>query len=914
MREIFSKLYDEINTRNLMDNTEKMLRAELGQTFRDYHQAVSCAKSLMQQAGLEKIEVINFPADGKTVYQDKRMPIGWQATVGKLTIHKSAAPFPDPVVADYQRHSFHLIKGSVSAPASGRYARIITEAQLFSGEDAQGALVMADPLAFAWPDLLKSALDLGALGIISDHLVGRYETPDALQWANACTEGSHWHIQSEDRPFISFSVSPRTGDLIRQAASCGELVALVECDGKRVRERLPMVTGILPGRSRRELWVVSHLFEPMSNDNSSGVAASIEMARAIKQLAATKRIPQLNFTLRLVFAMEFYGFAAYAEKRGGWLGDQTIGAINTDAMPITEGAPINAYLAPPRAPFFGDYLMETLLDDYISGRTENKGALDHTRRRAQPALLLHEEGMYGDDTFMSDPTVGLPTQWILGASRFWHNSAQTMSFISPTRFRESAALIGAWLASILTIDARNISALFAIALTNARQHLLNESTESQITPERLRWRLAREEARLKSFDKVSAAPKLVRNAIATLRRDAAHLMAGLPTEKSLRKPKKSAPGDERSRWLQYTASIVPARKTRGFPYDQTKVPPETRARLPDRVVFGPMARLLANMDGSKNLRRLITETEWECRCEFDAGKIKKYINAIGLLSDHGYLATTFGQQISKPDIVRALRKLGIAAGDLVLVHSALAAFGRIAGGAETVIAAFREAIGPQGTILFPTFTLPYIYFDGICPRKKRYLPHDGADPSQICVGHIPQVFLKYPGVMNSAHATHSVAGLGPLTAQCLSEHKEDDSPAGASSPFAKLHKYKGKIVYFGASLATSTFLHHLEDTLDLPYLRKAVCRVKRAGGGLETLLIPKQLPGHRDFYNSNWRETKIFKKLLADGMPIRETPLGMDYVRTIAATDFYRFGIKALKADRRILLCDAPDCLFCRSY
>ena len=51
MRETFCKLYDEINTRNLMDNTEKMLRAEQGQTFHDYHQAVACAKLLMQQAG-----------------------------------------------------------------------------------------------------------------------------------------------------------------------------------------------------------------------------------------------------------------------------------------------------------------------------------------------------------------------------------------------------------------------------------------------------------------------------------------------------------------------------------------------------------------------------------------------------------------------------------------------------------------------------------------------------------------------------------------------------------------------------------------------------------------------------------------------------------------------------------------------
>lgn len=274
-----------------MGNTAKLLEIEKGQTFENYRRAAEFTAGLIKEAGIENCEIINFPADGKTVYQDKRMPMAWHASKGKLTIRKSPVKFTDPVVADYERHPFHLVKGSVSTPKDGLHVRIITEAQLFSGEDAKGALVMLNP--FTWPraKILSAALDLGAIGLVIDFLHGRYDTPDGIQWVTACTEGSNWNVQSDDRDFICFSISPRTGDLLRQAASAGEVTALVECDGVRSKGTLPMVTALIPGRQEKELWIISHLYEPLSDDNCNGVIASIEIARALSKLSESGMIP-----------------------------------------------------------------------------------------------------------------------------------------------------------------------------------------------------------------------------------------------------------------------------------------------------------------------------------------------------------------------------------------------------------------------------------------------------------------------------------------------------------------------------------------------------------------------------------------------------------------------------------------------
>ena len=99
MKELFEKILSEVNTRRLMQNTAQLLEIEQGQTFEHYRQAAEFTAGLIKAAGIENCEIINFPADGKTVYQDKRMPLAWNAATGRLTIKQSAVKFDDPVIA-----------------------------------------------------------------------------------------------------------------------------------------------------------------------------------------------------------------------------------------------------------------------------------------------------------------------------------------------------------------------------------------------------------------------------------------------------------------------------------------------------------------------------------------------------------------------------------------------------------------------------------------------------------------------------------------------------------------------------------------------------------------------------------------------------------------------------------------------
>jgi len=908
MKELYREIRSMANLPWLMKNTQKLMEIELGQTFEHYRQAAEFTAGLIKEAGLDNCEIMEFPADGKTVYQDKRMPLAWNASKGKLTIVKSPVVFDNPVVADYSRHPFHLVKGSVATPEGGLRAGIITERELSTGQRAEGCLVMLNPLTSPRHAILNAALDLGAIGLISDYLEGRYDTPDGIQWVNACTEGTHWHVQADDRPFICFSVSPRTGDKIRSAAEAGELIAKVECDGKRSEGILPAVTALIPGRQKKELWILSHLYEPLIDDNSCGVVGSIEIARIIKELAESGEIPPLEFSLRLVFAMELYGFAAFADAQGPALRKKVIGAINTDSMAADN---FKIFLAPPASPFYGNFLMEKMADEY-QGRTE-------------PSLMgIIDKGMYADDAFLNDSSIGIPSLWVLGRTEWWHNSEQKINILPPSAFSGVVAFVGTWAASVLTVNEHNLPYLLNEASLYAQSHLIKEGEQiikdalsgnlriiSDIDREirdRMEYRFKIESERLEDFSEVCASP-LIKSGVEELKLEGQRLIANL-TDRiktwSLVEQK-----IQNNQWFEYAASVFPARANAGFPFDLINIPKAERRRLPEAIIYGPLARIMSNMDGEKSLQRLIREVEWEEGEALDEDRIQKYIGAISYLSDYGYLNTKFNLSYGKDDIVAALRKVGIKEGDLLLVHSSLSKTGRIVGGASTVIDAILEAVGESGTVLFPAFTKSYIYVENSLNKDRRYRPFDKTDVSQIWVGTIPQSFVKRPGIVRSNHASHSFAGAGPLAQRCLREHQENDPPACRKSPLGKLLEFKGKILSFGCGIDATTFLHFLEDEMNLPYLKNALCAIKGKNGDARTVLIPKHLPGHRDFYSKQAEKCKFFSRAFAAGLELQETILGVGKVRLMEAAQLYDIGMNILKDDPNIFLCDNLECEFC---
>ena len=167
------------------------------------------------------------------------------------------------------------------------------------------------------------------------------------------------------------------------------------------------------------------------------------------------------------------------------------------------------------------------------------------------------------------------------------------------------------------------------------------------------------------------------------------------------------------------------------------------------------------------------------------------------------------QTVTKTDVLNALKIIGIKKGDLLLVHSSLKSFGRIEGGAETVIAALKEALANEGTLVMPT----------LCQKNWQTIYQDWHIDRPSDVGYITEVFRKMPSTHRSNQATHSVAASGKLAKDLTNEHTAYGPRYGAygdfafsySSPWQKMYDWGAKVLFIGADpFATNTFKHFCE--------------------------------------------------------------------------------------------------------
>ena len=158
-------------------------------------------------------------------------------------------------------------------------------------------------------------------------------------------------------------------------------------------------------------------------------------------------------------------------------------------------------------------------------------------------------------------------------------------------------------------------------------------------------------------------------------------------------------------------------------------------------------------------------------------------------------------------LVKDLQALGIKKGDVVITHSSLKSMGNVEGGANTVIDALIEAVGSEGTVLFPALSW------WPCTSTLKF----NAKETPCCVGTIPETFRNREGVLRSFHSTHSVCAIGKLAKEITKDHYKDDTPVGENSPYRKLIGLNGKILMLGCGLGPNTFMHGVEEVGGAPY-------------------------------------------------------------------------------------------------
>lgn len=121
-----------------------------------------------------------------------------------------------------------------------------------------------------------------------------------------------------------------------------------------------------------------------------------------------------------------------------------------------------------------------------------------------------------------------------------------------------------------------------------------------------------------------------------------------------------------------------------------------------------------------------------------------------------------------------------------------------------LVSALRELVGPQGTLLMPTYSTN--------EQDTTCRPFDVLrEPTYT--GIIPELFRREEGVIRSLHPWHSICGLGPRAKELLDGHENCIYGDGPDSPFDRMRKINAQTLCLGmvANPDRHSFMHWVED-------------------------------------------------------------------------------------------------------
>lgn len=201
-----------------------------------------------------------------------------------------------------------------------------------------------------------------------------------------------------------------------------------------------------------------------------------------------------------------------------------------------------------------------------------------------------------------------------------------------------------------------------------------------------------------------------------------------------------------------------------------------------------------------------------------------------------------GKLVTSARIQADLRSLGVESGSVLMVHTSMSQIGFIPGGAQAVIDALLDVLGPDGTLAMPAFsatitdprfwTNPSVH-ESWWPTIREHTPaFDPAKTPTRMLGAVAELFRGWPGVLRSSHPHQSVAAHGPKSATITEQHSLENG-MGEGSPLARLYALDARVLLLGVDHGNNSALHLAEHRARYPGKRNVTEGAPLAAGWTE---------------------------------------------------------------------------------
>ena len=673
----------------------------------------------------------------------------------------------DPVrrrIIDYAKNPWQIIQWSAATPAGGLRSEVVVIDTEEVFQQLKGKL--------KGKTILTSMDARNRIGAFSSEQVAAVITdrgipglPDATAWTKFGWGAIPLH--SASARIVGLVLSQNDGAKLRALVGRHATLTLhIDVQTRNYVGDHDLVSGIIEGADdpQEELWVLAHSAEPGAIDNASGVAVCLEAARAIEQSIRSGHIKRPKRSIRFLSGYECYSFFNYMEHERRY--QTPIAGLCVDtvgARPEVCDGQFSWRATIPMSATFVDRIGETVARAAI--------------RACKPGYTLVSGSFVStSDTLAGDPKYGFPCPWITTHYRkggntwaAYHSSADVPALISPAGMATATLTSAGYLAYLAdagneeVIDiarsetARSVASLRGLRNKDRADYLRIQHHVSMDRLTRWIWGGSRHEI----LGQLNACEQEV--------------SAAGPSPQRV-KPPRSA---KLSRVVRRTRPITPT-------------PENTREPIASRIRsagLSPWALFWA--DGKRTIAEITKLISLEHGKAQDPDRVSDFFEAH---HDLGYVDLIEKEDtLSKRELIADFRKLGVAPGQVVMMHSSLSSVGHVSGGPNTIIDALLAVLGKRGTLVMPSFN------------------HGSAEvynkaTSRSISGAIPDAFWRRPGVHRSNHPSHAVAAFGPKATEITAGHVE----AGiwtAQSPIARLAGLGGFVLSLGVTHTSSTAYH-----------------------------------------------------------------------------------------------------------
>jgi hypothetical protein len=422
-----------------------------------FHEAASFIERRLREYGLEDVEILRFPADGKSMFGPQKSRLGWDVESAELwELAETNGQWQRSArIADWSSMPLSLAQASESGDVTAELVDVGagTSPADYEGKDVRARLVLVSSQP---TDAQVLAIErYGAAGIVSHAQNQRTawsgDDPNLVRWG---------HLDSYSKtPTFAFMVSAKQAREWQARLATGQAVRLeAHVRAARRPSEVEIVTARIAGADPRlaaeEVAFSCHLDHPHpgANDNASGCATILEVARTYAKLIREGRLPRPARSVRFIWPPEIEGTTILLNGRPD-MARRIVAVLQLDM--VGGGPETQAVFRVTRT----HASLPTFVNDVAAafGRFVNEQSLAHASGEDVPYPLVAAGGEKGallaqlnapstgsDHMVYVDSSFAIPAIYLNDwPDRYIHTTGDLPGRIDPTKLERAAFISGA---------------------------------------------------------------------------------------------------------------------------------------------------------------------------------------------------------------------------------------------------------------------------------------------------------------------------------------------------------------------------------------------------------------------------------------------------------------------------------------